>query len=184
MKPWSMVLLPLCLVACGSSHTPAAPLPPTPPAATYYVGTSQAFVGEQQVADSAVAVERLVSRGDRTIIERVAQAGDGHRPAAEYVVTMKVKGAAFTMTEAGGAFTGDGQLSGPDWAWTAWQSTSKMPDGGVVTSSDTVTKTGLHVEKTYQGNGMELRMVEELQVVPEADYRQRRSEILSHALDG
>ena len=26
--------------------------------------------------------------------------------------------------------------------------------------------------------------VEELQVVPEADYRQRRSEILSHALDG
>jgi hypothetical protein len=181
----------LLLFACGSSKPspagPGAPGPGAPAAtkvgpagdlATYYVGTSEAHAGAHSLFKGEVAAQRVVSRQAGTIVETVAESGD--KP-AEFIVTMQVQGAHFTMTEAAKTFTGEGDLVGDPWAWTHWSSTSTMPDGATVTSNDALTASGLHVEKHYtgQGNGIVFDIVEELTAVDQATYQAKRTQIMS-----
>lgn len=147
----------------------------------YYEGTSQYTLPDgRTVPGGAVLVKRTQDERASTIVEQVVSGATRTRPATEYVVNVRVNGAKFTMTEAGGAFDGDGTLQGPAWNWNAWTSLSKLKDGSRVESIDSSTATTLIVHKRVMGadGSDQVRTNESYKVIDEARFIARRKELL------
>lgn len=140
--------------ACGgSSSRPATPAPATTTEAMCFDGTTTVLDPQrgQELSTSRGAIRRVLDPAAGTIVEEVHTAEDGG--VAHYLVTAKVEGDHFTMTEAAGAFTGSGTLSGTPWRWDRWSSTSTLPEGMEVISSDQLTSDGLAVEGKVSAGG-------------------------------
>ena len=139
----------IALPACGGAAPPAAEPAHAGTEIRCYAGTTQVHLlpANQHVADGTIVARRTTDPARSIITEEVHNAV-GTEPPRSFRVTMHVKGSRFTMTEANGAFTGEGELRGPAWQWTEWIATSKLPDGTVVTSRDTATADGFAAEKT------------------------------------
>jgi len=141
--------------ACGGSHPAAGPgptlvTPDTNPAVTAcYQGVSSG--AGQRVQTVA---RRTVDPAHHQIVEDVVR-GDAGSVKAFHVV-FAVDGAAFTMTETGGAFTGTGTLTGAPWHWTSWTSRSSQRIGGAtidVESRDELTCDGMVAHKEIRKDG-------------------------------
>lgn len=151
------------------------------PTSAYFEGTSQIQLPDGRVLPgSAVLAKRTLDQKAGTITEQVISAASRGRPATEFVVNAKVFGSKFTMTEASGAFEGDGTLQGPAWKWTGWTSVSRLKDGGKVESTDSATATTLTVHKrVIAADGSEtVKTMESFNVVDEARFVARRKELL------
>jgi hypothetical protein len=75
-------------------------------------------------------MRRTVDPAARQIVEDVNHGDAATHRVTQFHVVMNVDGDRFTMTEAGGAFTGTGTLTGEPWRWTAWSSTSQLAGAG------------------------------------------------------
>ncbi|MEO7999961.1 MAG: hypothetical protein ABI852_21090 [Gemmatimonadaceae bacterium] len=151
------------------------------PVSMYFEGTSQIQLPDGRILPgSAVLAKRTLNQKTSTITEQVISAGSRGRPATEFIVTAKVDGSKFTMTEASGAFDGDGTLQGPAWQWTGWTSISRLKEGGRVESIDSATATTLSVHKrVLAADGTEqVKTTEMFKVVDEARFVARRKELL------
>ena len=180
----SLVLAFAAIASCRSGHTsaPAAPRPTASadvPSDHYYAGTSIMTMGGRHVGETKVLAKRTLDPSSSTITEEVISEDGRSGKASVYVVVMAVNGATFTMTEASGAFEGKGTLSGAPWQWTSWESTSTMPDGGLVTSKDSLTTDGLRVTKTYAGQGIEVFFEETFQEVRKEEYELAKKTMLA-----
>ncbi len=139
------------LVACSGSAgrptTPAIVLPP--PSTACYAGMS---IGMGQSARTIA--RRVVNPAGGTITEDVSRDDGGAHGAKSFHVVMQVEGDQFTMTESGNAFRGSGTLVGAPWEWTAWSSTSEIPNTGItVASDDELTATGMLATKQIKRDG-------------------------------
>ena len=144
-------LAALALAACsGGAPRPTPPETPPPPASTVcYAGMS---VGMGQTARTLA--RRTVDPIAHQIIEDVRHDDGGAHGANSFHVVMAVDGDHFTMTEAGNAFRGSGTLVGDPWRWTAWSSTSEIPNAGItVSSDDELTETGMVATKQIKRDG-------------------------------
>jgi len=155
---------------------------PGPVAATtrYYEGTSTATLPTgRSVPNGVIIARRTVDPVAGTVVEDVVS-NDGRRPAAEYVFTMRVRGASFTMHAADGSQLGEGTLDGDAWRWTAWRSTTRLPGGIRVESVDTLLADGLVAHKTIFGSdgALTLTTTERLSSIDAARFDQRRAAIL------
>jgi hypothetical protein len=141
------LVLAITVSACSSAHTATAPA--DSPRARCYAGPSQIRLmpDDRPVGEGTIVARRTTDPAHATITEDVTTTFPG-QPVRSFAVTMAVSGSTFQMTERGGAFTGSGVLVGPAWAWTEWTSTSKLPDGTVVTATDRTTPTGFAGDKT------------------------------------
>jgi hypothetical protein len=168
----------------ATGHTATAPLASGAPAAAteYFHGTSEVYPlpraeGAPPVATTRALIRRTVDPARSVIVEDVVSEDGRGRPAREYVVTMTVSGAAFTMEERAGAFRGTGTLEGPPWRWSAWTSHAVLPDGGMVDSRDRLTDASLEVEKEYRGAHGAVLMVEHFARIDHAAYDRLRAEL-------
>jgi hypothetical protein len=124
---------------------------PAPAAkAAYYLGESKVRDADGKSLGNLVAlVKRELRPAESRIVETTllvsSRAGE---PIQEYVGVSTVNGAAFTLKEQKGAFSGDGTLAGPAWAWTSWTSTASLGPGGTVRSRSQLTERGMAVDKT------------------------------------
>jgi len=167
-------VLAMCVgtAACaGASSPPVAPGSALEPAAP--VATTACYQGLSSGAGQRVRtiVRRVVDPAGRQIVEDVLH-DDAGRAARHFHVVMTVDGARFTMTEAGGGFTGTGTLVGEPWRWTSWTSTSKLaaagqgpgpgPGPGIeVASRDELTATGLVAHKQVTKDGALVATIED-----------------------
>lgn len=129
-----MMTAPLLILATLLADGPA-------PAArvTYYFGESRVMRADGQPLGNLVSlVKHEVIPAESRIVETVLMISSQPRePSREYVAVSSVKGAGFTMKEQGGAYEGEGELTGKPWEWTAWTSTAKIPGqaGGTLKST-------------------------------------------------
>ena len=146
----------------------------------YYEGTSTATLPTgQSVPNGVLLARRTLDPEAGTIVEQVVT-NDGHRPAAEYVIEMQVRGASFAMRGPDGSPLGEGTLDGESWRWTTWRSTSRLPGGLRVESVDTLLTGALVAHKTiFRSDGaLVLTTTERLSSIDAARFAQRRAEIL------
>jgi hypothetical protein len=135
---------------------------PSQPTVSCYSGKVDisATVGGPVVDAYEAVVRRTADPGQGTIREEVATSG-AH--GGRFDVLMKVQGNAFTMNEAGGAFTGTGTLQlTADWAGGNWTSHAVVPGGIEVDSQDEATATHMHVSKDIKRQGQLLAHGEEI----------------------
>ncbi|MDX2089200.1 MAG: hypothetical protein SFX73_15195 [Kofleriaceae bacterium] len=138
------------LAAC-SGNAPPPVVPPTLPAASTacYAGITTGM-GKK----ARTIARRIVDPAAGHIVEDVSHDDGGAKGVNSFHVVMKVDGNNFTMTEAGGAFTGSGALVGEPWQWSAWSSTSQISNGGItVESEDELTDAGIMVTKRIMREG-------------------------------
>ncbi|CAN5797020.1 hypothetical protein BH11MYX3_BH11MYX3_42150 [soil metagenome] len=141
------VVLAACSGSTAHSTNPAAPLPAAN--TTCYAGMSN---GMGQSARTIA--RRSVNPAAGTITEDVTHDEGGAHGAKSFHVLMQVEGDHFTMTETGDAFRGSGTLVGEPWQWTAWSSTSEIPNTGItVASDDEITPIGMTATKQIKRNG-------------------------------
>ena len=172
----------------GCAHKPDAnpecAVEPTDKATTaYYKGAVTVHLADgRAVPGGATYVKRTLDPSKSTITELVVQAASrpGEKP-REFVVTMKVEGARFTMTERSKSFTGDGELVGTPWAWSAWTSRSVLPDGNTVESHDTLVSTGLQTEKKVKNAQGEVSVTlnEDFAAIAKGAFEKARTDILN-----
>jgi hypothetical protein len=141
------VVLAACSGSTARSTNPGRPLPDASTAC--YAGMS---IGMGQSARTIA--RRSVNPVAGTITEDVTHDEGGAAGAKTFHVVMQVEGDHFTMTETGNAFRGSGTLAGEPWQWTAWSSTSEIPNTGIsVTSDDELTASGMTAIKQIKRNG-------------------------------
>jgi hypothetical protein len=179
-KPLALPAAILLLLPCCQ---PASAPPPVALVNTdYFAGTSEVFPepradGAAPVATSRVLVRRTIDSTRNIIEEEVVNEEGRGRPAREFLVTMAVTGASFTMTERHGAFRGAGSLEGPPWGWVAWTSLAELPDGSTVESRDRLSDRGLDVEKEYHGPRGTVHLRERFLRIDREAYAARRKEL-------
>lgn len=172
-----------CALVAGCASTRPASLAET----TYYEGPSSVTLPDgRSFPGGMVLAQRTVSPSERSIREQVVSEDPrpGHA-AREFNVLMRVTRSGFSMTESGGAFEGAGTLDGPAWRWTAWHSTSRLPDGSRVESADTMNDDELHVRKrVFDASGaLQIETTEQLKRIDAARYAARRAAMLSARAD-
>jgi len=185
-----VLALTLMLAACGSSAHPAAN-PATgagggaggdaKPTAlvTCYTGTGAVKLPDgKQVATLEALARRTLDPANSAIVEEFVNFG---RKQERYVVTLRVDGSKFTMTEHNQAFTGTGELVGEPWHWTSWHSTSTLPDGTRVESTDEVTADGIRVQKSVHGpdGALQVTISEEFKTISAEACAQRFADVSS-----
>jgi len=140
-----------CVLGCSGAASPPRREPlVTPPASTAcYSGLT---TGMGQTARTIA--RRTIDPATRQIVEDVSRDDGGAHGAKTYRVVMAVDGDQFTMTEAGGAFSGAGSLAGEPWRWTSWTSSSQIPNTGITVESDyELTPTGMTATKQITKDG-------------------------------
>ena len=186
---WALFLTAAAALGAGS---PAAqkgkPVPAAPPKSaaevTCYYGPSESFLpGGQKVGVTSVLLKRTLEPAKNTITEQVVTIDP--RPdvlAREYVLTMQVSGARFTLTDSHKTVSGAGQLVGEAWKWQAWRSKAKLPDGGTLETAFAVVPQGLRVIKKFFGADGHLRLTynEMLKPVPESECKERYDKAMAH----
>jgi hypothetical protein len=184
----SRVLPILVLVtACGGgggSSKPVAPVadpvvPAGPVASTScYVGGGEiTLTANGQVVDKFEAVaRRALDPAAGTIEEEVAMSGS--QP-GRYTVQITVDGSTMTLKEQSGAFTGTGEMQGEPWKWTSWTTTSNLPGGMTVISTDTVEGDAIVVNKTVTRDGQTMvTIAEKLTALPCDQFEARASALV------
>jgi hypothetical protein len=167
-------LVAVCVVAFilteGDRRMHAAE--PTEQETTYYLGESRMMSPDGKIIRTSLSlVKRVVSKKDSRIEEHVLSVGE--KDSKAFVATLAVKDAKFSVSEKSGSFTGDGELVGEAWKWTAWKSVTKLAGGaGTVTSEDKLTERGISAKKTFTGadGKVALRFEEELTTISRKTY--------------
>jgi hypothetical protein len=170
------------LVACSSPAERPSTVPVATPAASTacYAGLT---TGMGQTARTIA--RRTVDPVARQIVEDVSHDDAGAHGAKSFHVVMTVDGDHFTMTEAGGAFTGTGTLVGEPWQWASWTSTSQIPNTGItVESDDEITEAELKTTKQIKKDGKSLATTtESLKSFDCADWDKVKAALAVPALD-
>jgi hypothetical protein len=181
MRKHALVSLALLSTTFATTSPPAVGA--SPAAVSYYSGKSDVFLPDGTPTGSSQSlIQRKVHAAENLIIERVVSIDP--RPTVkprEFIAIMRVDGSKFDMVELNDAFHGNGELTGASGSWTAWKSHSIMPDGGTLDSSDTLTSSGLRVEKNYFNAAGKLvaTMRESHASIGEAEYKDRYAKLFA-----
>jgi len=148
---------------------------------TYFLGESKMTSPTGQPYGTTLSlIKRTVKPEENKIIEQVISINQ-REAAKEFIAIFDVRGSKFTMAEQGGGFTGEGELIGKAWEWTAWKSTSNLAGGkGKLISEDTLTKDGVLAKKSFYSPDGQLRAIfsEDLKQISKEMYDILRSKVL------
>lgn len=95
----------------------------------YYIGEAKLSSpsGESR-GSQAFLLEKIHDPNKETIVEGAIVVRPDHA-VEEHTITMKVKGDAFTISDAGDTVHGSGKLFGPAWHWSYFKGTYESTDG-------------------------------------------------------
>ena len=120
------ILLSLNLLLCASALAETR---------HYLVEGTMELPTGRRVGTSLSLAKRTV---DRTAgkIDEVVLSMRGQEPALETITVIRVEGEKATLSSPEGGFSGQGKLSGPEWAWTQMTFTVKMDQGTTIEGQD------------------------------------------------
>ena len=125
----------------------------------YYLieGTMELSTG-RRVGTSLSLVKRTV---DRTAgkIEEVVLSMRGQEPALETTTVIRVEGEKATLSSAEGRFSGQGKLSGPEWAWTQVTFSVKTDQGITIDGQDDFASDSITATKRVLGPDGKLQII-------------------------
>ena len=143
---------------CGAASGGGAARVPQGELEQYFVGTQVIRLpdGTEQPGGSVVA-HRTLRPEERAIVEEVvvrdaAGALEAHAVRLEvddddrHFVLRPGEGDTSSST-----FSGEGELTGDPWSWTAWHVQTRLPDGTVVVTDDVLSATDLASESRVLG---------------------------------
>src|SRR6266481_4080170 len=142
------ILLSLSLLLCASALAETR----------HYLieGTMEQPTG-RRVGTSLSLAKRTV---DRTAgkIDEVVLSMRGQEPALETITVIRVEGEKATLSSPG-AFSGQGKLSGPAWAWTQMTYTVKLDQGTTVEGQDDLAPGSITATKRVLGPDGKLQII-------------------------
>ncbi len=145
-----LAIVAVAAACSGSDRHAIALVTALPPASTTCYGGMMTGMGRS----ARTIARRIVNPTAATITEDVTHDEGGAHGAKSFHVLMQVEGDHFTMSETGNAFRGSGTLVGAPWRWTAWSSTSEIPNTGITVDSDhELTATGMTATKQIRREG-------------------------------
>jgi hypothetical protein len=145
-----MRLVAIALLFGCTHEKPAVVAVPPPAASTVCYQGIAIGMGQK----SRTIARRVVDPAAHQIREDVSRDDKAAHGAHSFHVVMDVDGDHFSMKEIGGAFAGSGTLTGEAWKWTAWSSTSEIPNTGItVDSDDELTAKGMKATKQIHKDG-------------------------------
>jgi len=145
----------------------------------YLVEGVMELPGGRRVGISASLIRRTVDR-EAGKIEETVLSFRGQDPAMETVTLIRPEGEKAVMTSDAGGFSGEGRLSGPEWAWTHMTFTAKLEKGGEVQGEDEFSPEAITAVKKVLGGDGKLQIVirESGKSINEALYQLLRSRLL------
>lgn len=160
--------------------------PPLPAArASYYLGEAKVFSpAGRPLGNLVTLVKRETFPSESKIVETVLTISSNPRePSREHVAVSVVEGATYKSRERGGAFAGNGDLTGKPWEWTSWTSTERTQTA-VVRSETKLTERGLTVNKELVGldGGVRARYSESHASIDGGTYELFRDKLFPKAL--
>jgi hypothetical protein len=122
-----------------------------PPTVTtqYFLGESKMLTPDGRVIRTTLSLVKRVLKPAENKVEEHVLSADEKTPAKAFVVVLDVAGNKFTLADQSKTYSGDGELKGEPWKWTAWKSTSKLAGGATVVSEDKLSDRGMTATKTY-----------------------------------
>jgi hypothetical protein len=122
-------------------------------------GTMELPTG-RRVGTSLSLAKRTV---DRTAgkIDEVVLSMRGQEPALETITVIRVEGEKATLSSSSpeGGFSGQGKLSGPEWAWTQMTFTVKMDQGITIEGQDDFAPDSITATKRVLGPDGKLQLI-------------------------
>ncbi|HEY2157243.1 MAG TPA: hypothetical protein VGH33_16570 [Isosphaeraceae bacterium] len=159
------------------------PAPASAAKVAYYLGESKVRNADGKPLGNLVAlVKRELRPGEARIVEStLLLSSRGGEPVQEHVAVSSVKGETFTVKDQKGAFSGDGTLSGPAWAWTSWTSNTTLGGGsGTLRARSQITERGMAVDKALLAPNGAIRVTfaEDYAAIDSATYELLRAKLL------
>jgi hypothetical protein len=95
----------------------------------YYLGDVKISSESGEARPGSVLLLEKTHDPDKGLIVERAIEIKADRSVSEYVMTMKVSGSTFTLTDAKNTVHGSGTLFGPPWQWTYFKATFEASNG-------------------------------------------------------
>ena len=95
----------------------------------YYLGDSKISSATGEARGSGVLLLEKTHDPDKGVITERAIEVKADRSVSEYIVTLKVSGSSFTITDNKGTIHGSGTLFGPAWQWTYFKAAFQSENG-------------------------------------------------------
>jgi hypothetical protein len=111
-----------------------------------------------RVGTSLSLAKRTVDQAAGKIDELVLSMR-GQEPALETTTVIRVEGEKATLSSPEGGFSGQGKLSGPEWAWTQMTFTVKMNQGTTIEGQDDFAPDSITATKRVLGPDGKLQII-------------------------
>jgi len=175
------MMVALAAPGCGAASSGGAARVPTGELDQYFVGTQVIRLPDgSERQGGAVVAHRALRPEEHTILEEVV-VRDAAGALESHAIRLEVdeSDARFVLREPGTPITGEGELTGEPWSWTAWHVQTRLPDGTVVVTDDVLSATDLRSESQVLGTdgtpGVVIRQV--LTRVSRERYEEERAAI-------
>jgi hypothetical protein len=168
--------------------TACAHRPPDPPASSsaqviHYRGTSEVRSPDgKQLETMRLLLRRTLDPTHDLITEQIAQKTSRPEEAPrEYIMSLKVSGSQFVITEPVTGLAGGGELYGDPWQWSSWSSRAQLPDGSRLESAFVLNASGLKAEKRFfNSNGkITAMLIESYQPISPDAFERERAQLLA-----
>ena len=156
-----LAVVVLASPGCGGASGGGAARVPTTELDQYFVGTQVIRLPDgTEHEGGAVVAHRALRPEERTIVEEVV-VRDAAGALESHAIRLEVdeSDTRFVLREPGTPITGEGELTGEPWSWTAWHVQTRLPDGTVVVTDDTLSATDLRSESQVLGTDGTPRVV-------------------------
>lgn len=175
------MVVALASPGCGAASSGGAARVPVGELEQYFVGTQVIRLPDGSEREGgAVVAHRTLRPEERAILEEVV-VRDAAGALESRAVRLEVdeSDARFVLREPGTTTTGEGELTGEPWSWTAWHAQTRLPDGTVIVTDDLLSATDLRSESQVLGTdgtpGVVIRQV--LTRVSRERYEEERAAI-------
>jgi len=144
----------------------------------YLVEGAMELPAGRRVGTSMSLVKRTVDKAAGKI-EEVVLSVRGQEPATETVTTIRPEGEKASLSSADGGFSGEGKLSGPEWAWTHMTFKVKLTQGSTVEAEDDFAPDSIAAVKRVHGpdGGLQIVIKESGKAISEQLYDLLRSRL-------
>ena|SRR5689334_5663589 len=128
----------------------------------YYLGDVKvSSEGGEPRPGGVILVEKAQDPDKGVIVERAIEI-KADRSVSEYVMTLKVSGNSFTITDAKNTIHGSGTLFGPAWKWTYFKGTFEAENGARIEDENFMAdpSVGCARKKVYAPDGKVVMVME------------------------
>lgn len=148
-----MLGLATAMVGCGAASSGGTSRVPQGELDQYFVGVQTLSLPDgTEVQRNTLVAHRTLQPDANAILEEVIERDvDGAVETHAIRLDVDETHRRFVLSAPDGLLSGEGELTGDAWRWTAWHAESRMPDGLRIVTDDVLTDTELRGESRVMG---------------------------------